>query len=214
MGMSMPIYYFTWFIRYFASFLVIHAVGSVVISSTLPHVSFIIPFVVFLLFDMVIMIQSFFIQTFFTRSKIGIVIALLFFLLQFIVSVVNSDSDARINTLISIVPHCAFILSFQTMIYAESIKTDINFTDTLNNYSIMTCVISCILNCIFWLALTWYLQQVFPNEFGTKKHPFFCCIDQSNKVIPGYNQSGETASATLNESSITLNHKSKHKPDV
>src|SRR5690242_1386703 len=93
MGMSLPIYYVTWFIRYFVACLVIHLIGSAIIAATLPHVGFIVPFVVFVLFDIVIIIQSFFIQTFFTRAKLGVVIALLFFLVQFIISFISSNSD-------------------------------------------------------------------------------------------------------------------------
>lgn len=121
MGMILPVYYVTWFIRYFVTLLVIHIIGSAIISATLPHVKFIVPFIVFILFDIVIIIQSFFIQTFFTRAKLGVVIALLFFLIQYIISFISSNSDnptLKVNTAISIVPHIAFILSFETMFYA------------------------------------------------------------------------------------------------
>lgn len=119
--MILPVYYVTWFIRYFVTLLVIHIIGSAIISATLPHVKFIVPFIVFILFDIVIIIQSFFIQTFFTRAKLGVVIALLFFLIQYIISFISSNSDnptLKVNTAISIVPHIAFILSFETMFYA------------------------------------------------------------------------------------------------
>lgn len=49
------------------------------------------------------------------------------------------------------------------MLYAESIKQKLTFTDMLSNYTIVTAVISFVLNIIFWLVLTWYLEQVFPN---------------------------------------------------
>ena len=115
MGMNLPVYYVTWFIRYFITCFIIHLIGSIIVARTLPHVGFIVPFIVFLLFDIVIIIQSFFIQTFFTRSKIGVVIALLFFLVQFIISFVSTNSDnpsLGVNTAVSIIPHCALILSF------------------------------------------------------------------------------------------------------
>lgn len=83
-----------------------------------------IPFVVFILFDIVLIIQNFFIQVFsLTRAKIGVIISLLFFLIQYILSfiAVNSDNPTTgVNAAISIVPHAAFVLAFRTMIYAES----------------------------------------------------------------------------------------------
>jgi ATP-binding cassette subfamily A (ABC1) protein 3 len=69
---------------------------------------------VFILFDIVMIIQSFFIQTFFSRAKIGVVIALLFFLIQFIISFLSLNSDnptLGVNTALSIIPHIALILS-------------------------------------------------------------------------------------------------------
>jgi hypothetical protein len=46
---------------------------------------------------------------------------LLFFLVQYIISFISTNSDnptLGVNTAISIVPHVALILSFQTMFYA------------------------------------------------------------------------------------------------
>lgn len=88
MGMNLPVYYLTWFLRYFVCFVIISFIGGAIVSRELKHVNFIIPFVVFILFDCVLIVQSFFIQTFFSRAKIGVVIALLFFILQFIVTLV------------------------------------------------------------------------------------------------------------------------------
>jgi len=93
MGMSMFIYYFTWFLRYFISYLVVHILGSVFIWHALSYVPIYIPFITFVLFDIVLIVQSFFIQVFFTRAKIGVIIALLFFLGQFVISFVVSNSD-------------------------------------------------------------------------------------------------------------------------
>jgi ATP-binding cassette subfamily A (ABC1) protein 3 len=115
MGMNIPVYYFTWFLRYFITFLIVHIIGSIIIARTLVYVPFYVPFVLFILFDILLIVQSFFIQTFFSRSKIGVVIALLFFLVQYIISFVSSNSDnptESVNTAVSIVPHAALILCF------------------------------------------------------------------------------------------------------
>jgi hypothetical protein len=166
MGMNLPLYYATWFIRYFVTFLVIHLIGSLIVFKTLNYVNFIIPFAVFLSFDIVLIIQSFFIQTFFSRARLGVIIALLFFFIQFLISFLSLTLDnltLSLRTAMSIVPHVGFIFSFQTIYYAESIKVNASFTEVMNNYTILTSIISCVLNSIFYLFLTWYLEQVFPN---------------------------------------------------
>lgn len=121
MGMTGFNYYMTWFIRYFAIYLVVHIIGSAIVAGQLKHIPFIVPFLVFILFDVVLIIQNFFIQVFLTRAKIGVVIALLFFLVQFILSFIATNSDnpsLGVNGALSIVPHAAFVLAFRTMIYA------------------------------------------------------------------------------------------------
>jgi hypothetical protein len=130
MGMNLPVYYVTWFIRYFVTLLVVHLIGSAIVAATLPKVGFIVPFIVFILFDIVLIIQSFFIQTFFTNAKLGVIIGLLFFLVQYVISFISSNSDnptLSVNTALSIIPHIGLILSFETMLYAESVKTNIKF---------------------------------------------------------------------------------------
>jgi hypothetical protein len=50
--------------------------------------------------------------------------------------------------------------------------------DNINEYVIGYAILSFIFNIIFYLILTWYLDQVVPNEFGAKKHPLFCFFDK------------------------------------
>lgn len=74
------------------------------------------------------------------------------------------------------VGHVAYILAFGEIIYAESNKVYLDFVMELNFYTILTAVISLLGNIVFWSLLTVYLEQIFPNEWGAKKHPCFCCV--------------------------------------
>jgi ATP-binding cassette subfamily A (ABC1) protein 3 len=93
-GMSLWVYYGTWFLRYFMIYLVVHCVNSFTFSYVFPRAPYYIPIVIYLLFDIVLIIQSFFIQIFVTRAKIGIIFALLFFILQYAASyAISSNSN-------------------------------------------------------------------------------------------------------------------------
>jgi ATP-binding cassette, subfamily A (ABC1), member 3 len=121
MGMKMSNYYFSWFIRYLAVYVILHIICSAIIVKQITHVPFIIPFIVFVLFDIVLIVQNFFIQVFLSRAKIGVVISLLFFIIQYVLSFISTNSDnptTAVNVGISVIPHVAFILAFQTMLYA------------------------------------------------------------------------------------------------
>lgn len=92
MGMKLSLYYLTWFIRYFMVYLVVHLIGSAILRAALPNVPYGMFLIVFILFDILLIIQSFFIQIFFTRSKIGVVFALLFFVIQYVINYVISTN--------------------------------------------------------------------------------------------------------------------------
>lgn len=160
MGMNFFTYNFTWFIRYFITYFIVHIIASAIVSSALKFVPFIIILVVFILFDIVLIVQSLFIQLFFTRARIGVVIALLFFMIQYVISFAISNSNnptQGVNDVASIVPHIGFILAFQTMLYAESVQIKLTFNGVLNNYSIATALGFFVLNIVVWLLLYWYL---------------------------------------------------------
>lgn len=121
MGMKIRNYYFSWFVRYYAVYVALHLICACIIQASLKSIPFYIPFIIFILFDLVLVMQNFFIQVFLTRAKIGVVISLLFFVLQYVLSFISTNSDnptLSVNSVLSVIPHVAFVLAFQTMIYA------------------------------------------------------------------------------------------------
>jgi hypothetical protein len=62
-----------------------------------------------------------FIPVFLSRVKVGVVISLLFFIIQYILSFIATNSHnptIEVNAGISIIPQAALILAFRTMLYA------------------------------------------------------------------------------------------------
>lgn len=125
MGMKTFNYYFSWFIRNLVVYAVIHLICTIILVRQFNYVPFFSIFLMFILFDIVLIVQNFFIQVFLSRAKIGVVISLLFFILQYVVSFVATNSDnptLSVNTAISVIPHCAFVLAFQNILYAQSVQ--------------------------------------------------------------------------------------------
>lgn len=91
-GMKLYIYYGTWFIRYFIIFAIIHAANSAILCYAFPNLPYYIPITLYLLFDTVLILQSFFIQIFVTRAKIGIIFALVFFVVQYAINYTISNN--------------------------------------------------------------------------------------------------------------------------
>jgi hypothetical protein len=168
----------TWFIRYFIIYVIVHLINSLIMSASFPYIPYEVSLITYLLFDIVLIIQSFFIQIFVTRSKIGIVLALVLFVFQYVINYAvssNPDVSQKVNTIASIIPHVSYVIAFRSMIYGTSLQIETNPSTLLDKYTIGTAWICLILNIVFWSVLTWYLDQVFPNEWGAKKSVCFCC---------------------------------------
>jgi hypothetical protein len=124
-------YYFTWFAREFVVYDVVAAISSLILSQVTPFFTFYVPFLTLTFFGMVLILQSFFVQVFLTRAKIGLIIAF-FFMFQYILSfiVINSDEPSlAVNLAISFVPHVPIVITFKTLIYAQSYAITANFTE-------------------------------------------------------------------------------------
>lgn len=115
MGMNKLYYYFTWFIRFFSIYLIVHLICSAILAYAFQYINYGTFILVYITFDLVLIIQAFFIQIFFSRSKIGVVFALVFFVIQYVLSFIVTTSNnptLLVNFVSSIVPHIGFILAF------------------------------------------------------------------------------------------------------
>lgn len=178
MGMSNSSFYLSWFITYFCVLLfIVTMVSLIMVEQVLSSVTFSIFFFIYLMFVITLIFQAIFISVFFTRAKPGIVFAIVFFLMQYIFrSLMGSSATSTALKLVSLSPHTAFTLSINTMLSFQFNLQQITFSNyetEIGNYSVKTAYDFMVLNMFFWMFLALYLDQVFPNEFGQKKHPLF-----------------------------------------
>ena len=179
MGMTNRNYYLSWFIRYFLTYSLIHLLATIIISLTLSFINPVLLFITFILFDVVLIVQSFFVQVFFEKAKMGVVVGLVFFVGQYVVNFVVRTAEevgAGANVGVSVAPHAAFVLFFVEYLFCVSNRYVLGWKDVavrINGYSVATAWVSFVANIVFWGLLTVYLEQVFPNEWGAKKSPLF-----------------------------------------
>lgn len=116
MGLTNFTYYSTWFITYFLLGLITNLGQSGIFVRGLPNVSFALIWLLLTLFNILLIVQGFFIQVFFSKSKIGIIAATIFFALQYLISFVFKVAYRRTYGLaigVSIVPHAALSIAIQ-----------------------------------------------------------------------------------------------------
>ena len=92
--MKVPYYYLTWFIRYFLAYLIIHIVGTGWIIGTLTLIPYHIPLLIFILFDIVLVLQAALVQFPFKRTIYGVISACLVFAIQSSIIGIIAEPDA------------------------------------------------------------------------------------------------------------------------
>ena len=120
MGMTGWSYNFSWFVRYFAIYVSLFLILGVVLSTTLTYMSFYVIFLLGVSFGLCLMAQVFFVQVFTTRAKIGILVGVVFYAVQYVFSLLVTYSDnpsTLMSGLVSISAHSGYVLAFRTLLY-------------------------------------------------------------------------------------------------
>ncbi|KAL4489354.1 hypothetical protein ABPG72_019009 [Tetrahymena utriculariae] len=180
MGMSDSSFYVSWIIYYF----IIYLLCSILISSALKGSIYVssdwsVIFVWHLLFGISLIFQSIFVTTFFTKAQVGNIFAMVFFLFQYMAILIltsdgNPTKDEKIG--VSFLPQAGTSLACDVFLISESSKKGIqwsNLNDEIDNYSVAINIYMNIINISIFIVLGLYFDQVFPNDFGKKRHPLF-----------------------------------------
>ena len=175
MGLSSFAYWSSWITYYTLVYLVIAIFATVIIGLIIfSYSNFFLIFVFFFFFGLSCMAFSVFISVFFSRAKTALTLGIMIFIITFFVSFAvddpsSSGSDKRVA---SIIPSVAFILGLKVIIELEIGKVGIIFdtagTD-IDNYTFNTSLVFLICDTIVLFILAYYLEQVWPTEWGTKR---------------------------------------------
>ncbi|KAL4478578.1 hypothetical protein ABPG74_006813 [Tetrahymena malaccensis] len=180
MGMSDSSFYVSWIIHYF----IIYFFCSILVSSALKGSIYVssdwsVIFVWHLLFGISLIFQSLFITTFFTKAQVGNIFAMVFFLFQYMaIIILSSDANPTKGEKIgvSFLPQAGTSLGCDVFLISESSKKGIQWStlnDEIDNYSVAINIYMNIINIFIFIILGLYFDQVFPNDFGKKRHPLF-----------------------------------------
>eukprot|EP00828_Plagiopyla_frontata_P010922 TRINITY_DN1596_c0_g1_i2.p2 TRINITY_DN1596_c0_g1~~TRINITY_DN1596_c0_g1_i2.p2 ORF type:complete len:320 (-),score=35.73 TRINITY_DN1596_c0_g1_i2:34-993(-) len=146
------------------------------------------------MFSMVLIAMGFFLTVFFTQAKVGMIVSLIFFLLLYQIRQLVDNEDTNVapewkKNLASLSPHTAVSQALDNILMFEAEQVGVNFGNAdqmYYNYRVSTCFYMLILNFFIFTIMGLYLDQVFPNEFGKKKHPLFflsCLFPNKSKIV-------------------------------
>ena len=179
MGMNETAFYASWLITYFIIFLVLTLINSLLLKIyifTFSH--YFLIFIIQGLYTFSLMFHALLLTTFFSRTKTAVVAGVfLIFIEYLLIQLVDKESVAYSSKAgASLSPIIAMSLASDLFLELEATETGINF-DTVsvmfNNYNVETAIVFFLISSVMFFVLFLYFEQVFPNEFGTKKSPFF-----------------------------------------
>ncbi|CAD8078681.1 unnamed protein product [Paramecium primaurelia] len=182
MGLNNTSFYLSWIIQYFIIYTLISIVATILLKGMVfRNTDGFVLFINYWLFCMVLIFQSMFISVFFTRALFGLIVAIVWYLLMYmVISLIGSGQNLVPEATYwgaSVSSHAGMSFAFDVMILFEAQGRGVSMSTIgtkVENYAVNMALSMHILNIFFYLFMSIYLDLVFPNEWGKKLHPLFC----------------------------------------
>ena len=185
MGMSNLAYWLSWVTYYLiiytiiAIFLTIIAKGGDVFIYSNPGMIFLY----FWVYGIACIAFSVFLSTFFSKSRSALLLGVPIFIGSWFVSFAVSDVSVSANKKAgsSLLPNVAFELATINLCLLETGQTGFqtnNSGTTYQNYSFEIYIGMLLLDILYMSVLTWYLEMVWPSEWGVK-HPWYFFVTKT-----------------------------------
>ena len=183
MGLNEGTYFLSYFIQYVIITLVNSIVNTVFMSLLFSRTPFFLLFVILYLWALDIFGLIFFFQSFIDKTRVALILSLLIYFCMFFLSMACMDEDANkaLKIVLSIFPPVCLELGVILLGKFESHFKEFHLTDytkTYTNYSILLMNIMQIVDCLLYLFLGYYLQNVLPHDFGIKRPWYFLCTSE------------------------------------
>ena len=180
MGLKEREYFLSYFLQYLIINIIISFFNSLLLKIILNHIPLYILYFIILLFSLDIFALIYFFQSFVDKTRIAIIITLFFYLLMYCTFLVCLLDKISIifKTTLSIIPSVSLslgiIVLFRYEAHFKNFKSQ-DFSMQYFNYSIEIQYIMFIIDFFLYLFLGYYLNNVFPHEFGIRKPWYFLC---------------------------------------
>lgn len=181
MGMSLTAYYASWILFYSIVLFCISLVWTLIVSWTFfAYSNKLLVFLVYFVPALFFLSLGFFLSAFFTKSKPGVLAALVIFFVIYggnigIQSV--KDPAEKDYNLFAISPLAGLERATANMVMLEASTYGFSFanvSELIEKFRYSTFLIITIAETVLFFLLGIYFDQVYPTEIGVKKHWLFC----------------------------------------
>ncbi len=176
MGLGKFALFSSWLVTYFIQGLITSALITLILAQVLAQSQASIIFILFSLFTLSSILLSCLLSTFFSKSSIvALVVPLLYFLVSIPSFSLPKGTSRGTYLGLSIFSPNAFGIGIQ-LLFSYEINRGFgykDFTNTLDTVNMATAMGMLVFDCVLYIVLTLYFDEVLPSEWGTKRHPLF-----------------------------------------
>ncbi|XP_049766661.1 cholesterol transporter ABCA5-like isoform X1 [Schistocerca cancellata] len=181
MGLRDSVFWLSWFIIYGAFVLVLTIISTVLLFTlkVFQHTSYLLVFLLILLYSLSIIMFGFMLTPFFDKSRTaGIlgnfavnIMSLLYFIQVFV-----DDSSSIAFWVVSLISSTGFALAMDKALVLDLSGDGVTFDNLWSGPGIPFggSLIMMALDIVLYGFLAYYLDCVIPSEHGTKRSPWFC----------------------------------------
>ena len=178
MGLTDGIYFLSYFIQY----IILTIIDSIIISSIFlllfTKIPFMVLFFMFFFISLSVFSMAFCFQSFIEKTRESLILSLLIYFTMFFfyMLVISENASYGLKVFLSLFPPVTIFMGFNLLAkfeanFREFYSKDIFYTYT--NYSIFVMYIMLIFDCLIYLFIGYYLQNILKHEFGIRKPWYF-----------------------------------------
>ncbi|KAG0616755.1 hypothetical protein M758_5G140000 [Ceratodon purpureus] len=179
MGLKSWVFAVSWLMTYLVIFLLISIMMTTLLSMTFfPRSDPSLLFILYFLFTTSLISFGFFLSVLFSRSKLAAIVApfILFIALmpRYLFFRTSNGEAIMGKTIASLLPPTAYAFGVDLLAHYEKAGYGLTWENIGDDgYSMARVLILLVADSVLYILLAWYLEQVFPSEFGAPQRPWF-----------------------------------------
>ena len=180
MGLGTGSFYMSWIVTYaiqyfFSSILI----TIILVHSFVPKSSPVVVFFIFFLFGLSSIALSGVLAVFFSKSRIAALVSPVIYFVLSVPLFAIDDVSRSVNIFLLILSPSAFATGLDVLFSHEQANGlgNAQLNDPRDKVNMIIVFFFLVFDIIVYLLLMLYLDTIMPNDWGTPRHPCFCCLD-------------------------------------
>lgn len=188
MGLANWMHWLAWFVKYFIYLLIptILIIVIVQVGNIFPASSFVVLLIFFILWMVATIAWSFLISCFFSRARLGLIFGMVLWFINYLPMFFLDFKDTTDGTKtgVCLLSNTCMAHGIYVLARYELTGVGVQFSNLSlspiegSTFSMATIFGMLILDTVFYLLLTWYIEAVFPGTYGIPK-PFYFMFQSS-----------------------------------